>query len=480
MAKKSNKTARQNINNTVESEKNTPVVEDKINIEESVDTTETEAEAVETEAVAVETADEKTEISEEETKTDNKESTTETEQTETEQTEQSEDNATIKVDDSQSDKSVDTVNLKKDASDKESEKTVEVTDKKEEDKENKFTLHDLVWVTIGLVIGILLSYCIFNVTLNSAIQRLTSDMNTTTVVDNKEDSTEVLTGISTYEDPNRVISDADEIKEAQNLMNNYIDGITTGSTYSQVMTGEDQYVYYMYNSKGEIFTQDINATYTEVFLNDDRVFKYDTDEQTLSIGSDIDIASILRNAVSAIGNDNVTLYEMNLDDVDSPDGHEYRIDLIGEDAIKLLYTSVSDEFATDMVDSITESISDWEPHIIMVLFIGDNVEDSYGYCLYVIDDTEYTNWFFQGYDTVDDWTLDDTWYTYDAESDTEGETYTNLMNNLVEEVNNVMTSYADSKGWLSETIDTDELSNSVTESTETEEVESTEETESNN
>ena len=43
-----------------------------------------------------------------------------------------------------------------------------------------------------------------------------------------------------------------------------------------------------------------------------------------------------------------------------------------------------------------------------------------------------------------------------------------------------MTSYADSKGWLSETIDTDELSNSTTDSTETEEVESTEDTESNN
>lgn len=470
MAKKSNKIAMENKNNTLENEKNTPVTGDNIdNITESEGTVETE----------------KTEPTEDKPEEKTKEASVEqTEQTKTEATETTEKSEeTVEIDtdnksknDNKSEESTDTVDLSKD------------TDKKSENnKENKFTLHDLVWITVGLVIGILLSYCIFNVTLNSAIQKLTSNTDTTTVVDNKEDSTEAVTGISTYEDPNRVISDADEIAEAQSLMNNYIDGITSGSTYSQVMTGEDQYVYYMYNSKGEIFTQDVNATYTEVFLNDNKVFKYDTDAQTLSIGNDIDIASILRNAVSAIGNDNVTLYEMDLTDVDAPEGHEYRIDLVGEDAIKLLYNSVSEDFATDMLASITESISDWEPHIIMVLFIGDKVEDSYGYCLYVIDDTEYTNWFFQGYDTVDDWALDDAWYDYNAESDTEGKTYTNLMNSLVEKVNTIMTSYADSKGWLSDTIDNQESTETEsvegtesTESTETESVESTEEVNDNN
>ena len=425
MTKKSNKIAMENKNNTLENEKNTPVTGDNIdNITESEGAVETE----------------KTEPTEDKPEEKTKEASVEqTEQTKTEVTETTE-------------KSEETVEIDTDNKSKNDSKSEESTD-----------------------------------TLNSAIQKLTSNTDTTTVVDNKEDSTEAVTGISTYEDPNRVISDADEIAEAQSLMNNYIDGITSGSTYSQVMTGEDQYVYYMYNSKGEIFTQDVNATYTEVFLNDNKVFKYDTDAQTLSIGNDIDIASILRNAVSAIGNDNVTLYEMDLADVDAPEGHEYRIDLVGDDAIKLLYNSVSEDFATDMLASITESISDWEPHIIMVLFIGDKAEDSYGYCLYVIDDTEYTNWFFQGYDTVDDWALDDAWYDYNAESDTEGKTYTNLMNSLVEKVNTIMTSYADSKGWLSDTIDNQESTETEsvegtesTESTETESVESTEEVNDNN
>ena len=358
------------------------------------------------------------------------------------------------------------------------DKTVETEDVKEVDtKRDKFTAHDLVWIAIGLVIGILLSYCIFNMTLSSAIQKLASETQTTTsVVDKTQEADDGITGISTYDDPNVIISDKAEIENAQEIMLNYINGITNGSTYSQVMTGEDQYVYYMYNSKGEVFTQDMNATYTEVFLNDGRVFKYDTDEQVLSVGSDIDIASIFRNTVEAIGNDNVTLYEMDLSEVEAPEGHEYRIDFVGEDAVKLLYKSVGDEFATDMVESITSSITDWEPHIIMVMFIGDNVEDSYSYCLYVIDNSEYTNWFFQGYDTVGDWALEEDWYTYDAESDGNGEKYSTLMNTLVENVNTVMLNYADNKGWL---VNEEPTSETVKESTEenTETAESTEETE---
>ncbi|MFW5670278.1 MAG: hypothetical protein ACOCM4_13770, partial [Acetivibrio ethanolgignens] len=134
------------------------------------------------------------------------------------------------------------------------------------------------------------------------------------------------------------------------------------------------------------------------------------------------------------------------------------------------------EFATDMIESITSSITDWEPHIIMVMFIGDNVEDSYSYCLYVIDNSEYTNWFFQGYDTVDDWTLEEDWYTYDAESDENGEKYSTLMNTLVENVNTVMLNYADNKGWL---VNEEPTSETVEESTEenTETAESTDETE---
>ena len=344
----------------------------------------------------------------------------------------------------------------------------------EETKSNKFSWYDLVWVTIGLVIGILLSYCIFNLTLSSAIKQLAVDVsNESSVV--LDDSSIPLSGITTYNDPNKVLDKTDDIEVAKKLMHDYVKCITTGSTYSQVMVGEEQYIYYMYNSKGEVFTQDANGSYTEVFLNGNDVIKFDAVENVLSVGTDIDVASILRNSIEAIGKENVKLYEMDLTGLDVPAGREFRIDLVGEDAVKLIYSSIGDDFATEMVDSIKSTIKDWEPHIIMVYFIGENSADSYCCCLYVIDNAEYTNWFFQGYDTVNDWALSEDWYLYDADSDTDGEQYADLISDLVSDIDEVMLSYANSKGWVEESTEQSESTETVDT---TEEVEDTEAVES--
>lgn len=333
------------------------------------------------------------------------------------------------------------------------EKSVEPSINDSKDKQevaennSKFRLYDLVWVTIGLVIGILLSYCIFNLTLSSAINQLAVDVRNESSIVLDENNLSSNNGITTYNDPHTILDKEADIEEAKTLIHSYIKGITAGSTYSQVMVGEEQYIYYMYNSKGEIFTQDASGSYTEVFLTDGSVLKFETDKSVLSVGSDIDVASILRNSVNAIGNKNVTLYEMDLTDSDLA-GREFRVDLVGEDAVKLMYSSLGKDFADDMVTSIKESIKDWDPHIIMTFFIGDNTADSYCYCLYVIDNAEYTNWLFQGYDTVEDWTLSDDWYTYDADKDSDGKIYTELITKLVEDIDKVMLSYADYKGWL--------------------------------
>lgn len=323
------------------------------------------------------------------------------------------------------------------------------------DKEKvlKFSLHDLVWITIGLVIGILLSYFIFNVTLSSAINQLAVNVGNSSSI--SLDNVNSGTGVSTYNNPHSILDNEADMEDAKALINNYIKGMLTGSTYSQVMVGEDQYVYYMYNSNGEIFTQDASGAYTEVFLTNGKVLKFNTEENVLSIGGDIDIASILNNSVKAIGNKNVTLYEMDLTESDVK-GREFRVDLVGEDAVKLLYTSHGNDFAKEMVDSIKSTIENWDPHIIMTFFIGENYEDSYCYCLYVINNGEYTNWLFQGYDAVDDWTLSEDWYSYDAEKDSDGKVYSELITNLVEDIDKVMLSYADSKGWLEDNTESTE------------------------
>lgn len=346
--------------------------------------------------------------------------------------------------------------------DKETTTEVEPETTEKQPKTKKFILYDVVWVIIGLVAGILISFCIFNLSMKSAIEDVVSKTQTNTIKPASD-----ISKITTYSDPSTIITDADKIKEVQKSVEGYANGLKKGSTYSQVMTGQDQYVYYLYNTNGEVFTQDTAGSYTELFLKDGKVFKYDNNEQSLSVGSDIDLASLLVNGIDAVGNDNVTLYEMkhDSDDTEKANGHEYRVDLKGEEAVKLLYKSAGDEFATSMVDSIKSSISDWEPHIIMVYFIGDTVDECYSYCLYVIDNQEYTNWFLQGYDTTNDWSLDDAWYSYDSSKDTDGKQYSELATKLVDDINTVMNDYANSKGWLTTN------DNSSTESTETKEKE---------
>lgn len=420
---------------TIESEKDT---EEKEEVSEATEKEASEKEEVEkepkTEEVKSEEVEKETAEVEKESSDEKSETSDEDKESETEKSDEKSD----KVEKETTDKESESESTKVEAIDKKSETT-------EAKKKSKFILYDIVWVIIGLVAGILISFCIFNLSMKSAIEDIVSKTQTNTVK-----SASDISKITTYSDPSTIITDADKIKKVQKSVEDYASGLKKGSTYSQVMTGQDQYVYYLYNTNGEVFTQDTAGSYTELFLKDGKVFKYDNNEQSLSVGSDIDLASLLVNGIDAVGNDNITLYEMkhDSDDTEKANGHEYRVDLKGEDAVKLLYKSAGDEFATSMVDSIKSSISDWEPHIIMVYFIGDTVDESYCYCLYVIDNQEYTNWFLQGYDTTNDWSLDNAWYSYDSSKDTDGKQYTELATKLVGDINTVMNDYANSKGWL--------------------------------
>ena len=437
---------------------------------ETAETTEVAEETVEEATEVVEEAAEVVETTEVEPEVEATETVEETVETEVEpEVEVAETTETVETAEVEEASTVDSVDK---------EPKLNNVDTKENDKKDKFTLHDFVWVTIGLVIGILLSYCIFNMTLNSAIDKLAADIgnDSTVIVDNSK--LDELSGISTYNDPSVVLTEKSDIDNAKKIMSDYVNGLTSESNYAQVMVGEEQYVYYMYNSNGEVFSQDADSNYTEVFLNNGTVYKFLTSENELSVGKDIDVASILKNTISAIDKENVKLYEMDLTGVEGPAGREFRVDLVGEDAVKLIYSSMGDEFATEMIDSIKATIADWKPHIVMTMFIGENKADSYCYCLYVIDNTEYTNWIFQGYDKVSDWTLAEEWYTYNADSDTDGKQYSELINKLVTDIDKIMIDYANSKGWLTEettetTASTEEQETTETE-TETTETETTE------
>lgn len=338
---------------------------------------------------------------------------------------------------------------------------IEIEDGTEEKKKtNKDSLKIMIYLLEGFIVGILVGWGIFTLTLNKSTEKVTDKTDTSQTIESTE-STETATNITTYED-GELLKDKDKISEFTSNLTKYVKDIESNNSYVQLKTGENTYMYYLYNKNGEIFSQDSDNQNVEVFLNNGKTFKYSDSEGALAVGSDIDIASMIENAAKAVEDNvnGVNVYYVKADDSQSAD--EYRIDLVGEDAVKSLYSSLSDDFADDMLTNIKNTVgkeeNNWQPHMIIVAHIDKDSEKSYVYCLYVVNNVEYTNWFLMGYGYTDDWKLEDAWYDYDPKSDESGDKYNKLASNLVITVNKVVTKYAKENG-LSE-IDTSTESNS--------------------
>jgi hypothetical protein len=478
--------------------------------EKEIETTEEKEEStveeVSSDEKSAETSVEKEEETSAEADTDTKEDSTDSEDSET-----SDDGAKTETKEVKEPKKTEKASKEVDTNTE--EETEPASEKEEKPKKKiKFTMNEGLWLLLGLVAGILVGYLILQATVMTAINKMSSGNSTeatsgstsdsTETTDGSDDDTETI-GITTYEYDSTIISDEDEVKAVQDKVKEFTDSIANNNTYAQVQTGSEQYSYYLYNSNGEMFTQDSDNLYTEIFLNDGTVYKYNSEDESLSVGADTEITSIMNNAINAVGSDGVTLYKMTLDDDDSDTtDEEYRVDLVGRDAVKLLYSNMSDEFADIMVDTMIESLSttaddsdadetdeesteesteastetdtstteEWEPHIIMVFYLTGDYLTSYSYCMFVMDGSEYTNWVLQGVDSVGSWSLDEGWYSYDPESDEDGATFTTLTTSLITDVNAVMSDYAEANGYdLSDYYEDDE------ETTETVDTETTEE-----
>lgn len=322
---------------------------------------------------------------------------------------------------------------------------VEDDNTKEKKKDNKDNMRTLIHLLEGFIVGILVGWAIFTITLNKSTE--TVDKKDSSQI---EESTETSDKTITTYSEGELIKDKKKVSEFTRDLSKYAKDIASNNSYVQLKTGENVYMYYLYNKNGEIFSQDSDNQNVEVFLNTDKVFKYSDSEGALSVGKDIDIASMIENAAKAVDDEikGVNVYYLKAKDSKSTD--EYRIDLVGEDAIKSLYSSLSSDFAEDMLSNMKDTVgkeeNNWQPHMIIAAHIDKNPEKSYIYCLYVVNSTEYTNWFLMGYGYTDDWKLEDAWYDYDPKSDKSGDKYSELASNLMIQVNKVVTKYAKENG----------------------------------
>lgn len=369
------------------------------------------------------------------------------------------------------------------------------TETKDTEK-NKGWLKTFCWVMIGVIIGIALSFAIFTATAGNAAKQATENLTSEATTEiTTEESGDAL-GISTYEYEHNVLT-GDELDNASAEIVKYIDSLKSRSIYTQLQIDNDTYESYMYNKNGECFAQTSDGAYAEVFRNDGQAIKYSESNSAVAFGKDIEVLTIMENAVTAAKNkvNGAQMFEM-VPASDEATAKEYRVDLVGEEAVKACYNADDEDFANIMYENLIETAGeDWEPHLIMVFIVDDSLADTDDnkilmYCLYVADNTEYTNWLMQGYAHVDDWKLSDDWYTTDW-SNIDTDTYDEMTSELTSNLQSILDKYFEENGIELETTEEPtevenetlsdislELENEI-EVTETEKIESSVETSEN-
>ena len=303
-------------------------------------------------------------------------------------------------------------------------------------------LKNFIWLMMGVIIGIVLGFAIFTASMGSVAKDLSNTQTSQVEAESEVEVGDAGDGISTYLFEHKTLTgeDAQAVKEK---INSTLEYIKTHDTYVQIQTGEASYESYLYNDTGECFAQSSDASYHAIFRNDGKTIKYSDANAAIAFGKDTEVISIVQSAVNAIENgvEGVQLFEM-IPASEDTDYIEYRIDLVGEDAVKACYQMHDEEFAQIMYDNLTSQGPEWEPHLIFVIIVDTTGETQQIAitCLYVEDNEEYTNWIMQGYFDVYDWKLGQEWYDTDF-STTDGAAYGEMMDTLITDIDTMLNQY---------------------------------------
>lgn len=344
--------------------------------------------------------------------------------------------------------------------------------KSNSEKDNKQfnTMRNVIIVLVVVIVA--LSCAIVAVSLSSNKKSDDKEQSSTQSTTDHEHS------ISTYEMEHEILK-GKSIDTAVDNINKVLENVDNGNTYFLIQTSEESYDNYIYNKSGECFAQSSDGAYSMAYLNTGNVVKYDAYNKEVTISGDIDVRSLIHSIVDRAKEkvDGIEVYEMVLaeDEASTEDGtstgdetgrasepetnkHEYRIDVIGEKAIREIYKVAGDEFADSMINALKEQLGDsWEPHIIFSYLISNN-ENLAIACYVIIDNAETLNWVADGYVLLDDWALDKGWYELKEGTDND-EQATAVLETTINTINSLMTAYAEANGL--ETQDPNTTENSI-------------------
>lgn len=236
------------------------------------------------------------------------------------------------------------------------------------------------------------------------------------------------------------VTSSSEKSEALEKIDTMLTKIRKGNGYFNVVDSEDTSETYIFNSNGEAIAQGSKYNYLTVFRNDGVSARY-TDN--IAIGPDIELLTLMSNSVSLTKSGTAELSKP-IRALDTDNGFDvYYVYLDGWDNIKKLYSSVDEALAKQMIESMKGSVPDGKDIQLRFKYILGNEEEFSAGCELIMDDKEYTLWYFDGYLLLYDWKLSNDWYTYDFK---DGETADAMLTDLLSELDAMFKQYADDNG----------------------------------
>lgn len=231
-----------------------------------------------------------------------------------------------------------------------------------------------------------------------------------------------------------------DAKAAASEVLTVIEAVRDNNGYIHVYTDEETYDTYIYNKNGEVFGVGSDSNNMTVFRNDGKAIRF-TD--TIAISEDLDILELTINSLNAIDGKDIEMYQAVSEaiDVETYVGYKelYAVFDTYED-IRKLYSSVSEEYADAMIESIKSAFHEGVVPTFKIYYM---ISDGGGLtvaCHLEENGETYLNWYYDGYLLVYDWELPEEWYTYDFSDSQVSE---NMLTELAGSLEELLMKYAE-------------------------------------
>ena len=208
-----------------------------------------------------------------------------------------------------------------------------------------------------------------------------------------------------------------------------VDNFQTKNPYIQLGVGEEQYIYFLYNGKGEAIAES-SLGGQAFYRNDNKIVTMS--EEEVVIDTDLNPLSFIKAVAQVVDNGYGTLETT----TESNGNKLYTLKVEGKENIRKVYEVVGDyEYTDSTMDMLLNGFEDKIP----TLFIRLSESDSNGFgamcSMQYGTEEEYTSWVFDGYIPTFEWELDKEWYSNNT---SDIEKWLGLCTNLVEEIGTKM------------------------------------------